>query len=119
MSEDGEFLGIAGFHLDDFLDVDGILGGGLGDEERCVSPLDGLNVDDVSAEGGSADGRLTAVHEGIRVTSRSLGEDLTDDLAAGRGECDWVIDSALLEESSNRQSLALNEDLLEWERHIS
>lgn len=85
MSEDGEFLGVAGFNLDDLLDVDGVLGGGLRDEEGSFVALDGGDLDDVASVGGVTDGRLTAVHEGLRLTGgRVLGvlDDLADNVVA-------------------------------------
>ena len=101
-SEDVELLSVAALDLNDLLDVDGVLGGRLGDVSGSLTLLDGRNIDDILAIGGVTDGRLTAVDEGLRLSVRGVigvANDLADNLA-GVGESDLVVRGALVNEGS-------------------
>lgn len=102
LSENVEFLSVAGFNLHDLLDVDGVLGGRLGDEDWGVVTLDGGDVDDVAAILRAADRRFTAVDEGLLLTRRrvlSVLDDLADDISGTR-DGKGVLSGALFDESA-------------------
>lgn len=65
MSEDIELLGIARLDLDNLFNVDGILSGGLRNENRSILTLDCRNIDNIAAVLGVTDGRFTAVDKGV------------------------------------------------------
>jgi hypothetical protein len=101
-SKNAELLSVAALNLDDLLDVDGVLGGRLGDVSGGLALLDGGDVDDVLAIGGVTDGGLTAVDKGLGLSVRrviGVGDDLADNLV-GVGEIDLVIRGALVNECS-------------------
>jgi len=101
-SKNVELLSVAALDLDDLLDVDGVLGGRLGDVSGSLTLLDGGDVDDVLAIGGVTDGRLTAVDEGLGLSVRrviGVVDDLADNLV-GVGESDLVVRGALVNEGS-------------------
>lgn len=101
-SKNAELLSIAALDLDDLLDVDGVLGGRLGNVGGGLTLLDGGDIDDVLAISGVTDGRLTSVDEGLGLSVRrviGVGDDLADNLV-GVGEGDLVIRGALVNEGS-------------------
>lgn len=101
-SKNVELLSVAALDLDDLLDVDGVLGGRLGDVSGSLTLLDGGDVDDVLAIGGVTDGGLTSVDEGLRLSVWrviGVGDNLADNLV-GVGESDLVVRGALVNEGS-------------------
>lgn len=87
LSEDVEFRGVAGFNLDDLFNVDRVLDGGLGDVVRSLTLFNVGNIDDMLAILRRSDGRFRSVDEGLGLSGgRTLGggEDLADDVVAGR-----------------------------------
>ena len=103
-SKNVELLSVAALDLDDLLDVDGVLGGRLGDVSGSLTLLDGGDVDDVLAIGGVTDGGLTSVDEGLRLSVWrviGVGDNLADNLV-GVGESDLVVRGALVDEGSLR-----------------
>ena len=101
-SKNVELLSVAALDLDDLLDVDGVLGGRLGDVSGSLTFLDGGDIDDVLAIGGVTDGGLTSVDEGLRLSVWrviGVGDNLADNLV-GVGESDLVVRGALVNEGS-------------------